>query len=343
MSQSVATSPTLAERLATIFQRGDTKDLIANAAVDVDQITIDGQVFPITTSDADQSGLGNPLQQLVAQTLTEPADLHLADRLRQGLGKGRGPLLKAAKLDKHVQFNNWLFPDNPAPALQGDQVTAMRDALIAAHPTRTIMIRSLTTGIDDALMAALSAAGFALLPTKPIWVTPVPSQRRAPVIAGHDLVDAHTFSANDFSRAAMLQAMADAQIPDTPAPRYTPGFLAQAHQIDLLKIKGVRDGAENLIGVVGVFEAAGVISAPIMGYDPDFAGAAPLRGALEQLVFAQASAEAAHYKTSRWRGPNASPAMSQTAVYVQHLGWQARAALKALKPILQGMPPAADD
>ena len=150
---------------------------------------------------------------------------------------------------------------------------------------------------------------------------------------------AASFSPADYKRAADLYNMLYLEKYTALNPQYTASYLAQAHQIDMLKITGLRGSDGTLDGVIGLFENGETLTVPIMGYDttkPQKLGLYRMLNvighdhAVTKGLFYNMSAGAAAFKRNR----GAKPVIEYSAVYVEHLNLRARAATGIVKALL---------
>lgn len=352
MSGNVANDPTLVDKLVKIFARAPSSDLIRNLDATVETYALNGTSFPLSHSTGRNCYICSPTVAYIDYALEEMrnfADRPMLRKTLLALIRACRPLIRATGLDRQVQPNNWLFSTNPVPALTEDDARQMRDDLTAAHPGRAIVLRSVNTRADADTIRALKAAGFQMLPARQIYIfdgetkqkpsADMKRDRKLLAETDYEIVPAHNFSASDFTRAAMLYSLLYLDKYTNLNPQYTPGYLAQAHQIGLLKIIGLRGPDEQLDGVIGLFENGKTLTVPIIGYDtgrPQELGLYRLLNALGQAhaiehgKFYNMSAGAAAFKRHR----RAEPAIEYTAVYVRHLGWHRRIATTVVKLLL---------
>lgn len=344
--------PDLVARLVKMMSRGPSTDLVSNLSLRLETGTFGGTCFPVSISDPPNCYICAPSKAYLDYAIEETRHFTANPVLRHlltGLIRCCRPLLKAAGLDRQVQVNNWLFSTNPVPPIDTAMAREIRDGLTAAHRTRAIVIRSLNTLRDQSSLDALAKAGFALLPARQIYLydpltagdasTDMKQDRELLAQTPYSVVSGTTFSADDFTRAAMLYHMLYIDKYTHLNPQYTPAFLARAHQIGLLEITGLRGPDDRLDGVVGLFRNGQTQTVPIIGYDtgrPRDTGLYRMLGAIAQQraddtgVLYNRSAGAATYKRHR----NAVPAIEYTAVYVGHLGIRARAATAIITSVL---------
>ena len=352
MAGDVTNDPALVANLVALFQRVPSRELIRNLDARMEAVTVNQTDFPLTISDPPNCYICCPSAGYVDYALEETRHFTANPLLRAlltGLIRSCSPLVRATGLDHQVQPNNWLFSTNPVPPLSTDTAIALRDTLTMAHPTRAIVLRSLNSTADVTTIAALRQAGFQMLPARQIYLVD-PATRKPPsadmkrdakLLAHSDYqqVDASTFSADDWARAAVLYRMLYVDKYTDLNPQYTSGFLTRAHQIGLLRIIGLKGPDGALDGVLGMFVNGQMMTVPLIGYDtrkPQKVGLYRMLNAIAQDYAAQEglfynlSAGAAGFKRHR----NATATIEYTAVYVAHLGKRARSATHALRWLL---------
>ncbi|WP_341366057.1 GNAT family N-acetyltransferase [Yoonia sp. BS5-3] len=344
--------PELIAKLVKICGRGPMQDLVGNLDASMDVTQAGGIHMPVSLSSGRNCYICDPGTAYIDYAIEETRHFTTKPWVQKpllGLIAACRPLLALARLDHQVQANNWLFSTNPVPPLTQQSVAALRDDMIQAHHDRAIVIRSLNAMADNSSIDALKGAGFALLPSRQIYVLdPAADQSSKPDIkrdaklladSPYRIVPAASFSANDFSRAEQLYNMLYLDKYTQLNPHYTASFLAQAHQIGLLEIIGLRGPDDQLDGVIGLFSNGNTMTVPILGYDiskPQETGLYRMLNSLGQQraaktqQFYNMSAGAASFK--RHRGAVAT--IEYTAVYVRHLKWRQRIATRVIKALL---------
>ncbi len=352
MTGGVANQPDLVGKLTKIFSRAPSSDLITNLTAQIDSYSIGDLTLPISRSDGPTCYICSPTVAYVDYGIEETRNLATHPILQKtliALIRACRPLIRATGLDRQVQPNNWLFSTNPLPALTAQDATALRDDLTQIDPDRAIVIRSLNPVADTGTITALRSAGFLMLPSRQIYIfdpqdggtltADAKRDRKLLENTTYQIAPAATFSAEDFSRAASLYEMLYLDKYTALNPQYTASYLAQAHQIGLLQIIGLRGDDDQLDGMVGLFDVGNTLTMPVVGYDtgkPQKTGlyrmlnAIGHRYAIEHQKFYNMSAGAAAFK--RFRG--ARPTIEYTAVYVAHLGLRARIATRITKTLL---------
>lgn len=327
-------------------------DLIRNLAAKMQSITVGQTTFPLTLSSGPNCYICDPTVAYIDYAVEETRNFTTQPILQKtllGLINACKPLLHATGLDHQVQPNNWLFSTNPVPTLTADDAAQLRDTLTNAHPDRAIVLRSLNMLADKTTMDALQGAGFKLIPLRQIYIFD-PAVSKKPTIdikrddklyaaTDYQIAPASDFSADDYSRAAELYDMLYLNKYTALNPQYTASFLAQAHQIGLLKITGLRGPDGTLDGIIGLFQNGDTLTVPILGYDttkPQKLGLYRMLNvighthAVTYHKFYNMSAGAAAFKRNR----GAKPVIEYSAVYVAHLRLRARTATRITKALL---------
>lgn len=352
MTSTVANDPDLVAKLTKIFTRAPSTDLIQNLQAQVQDIQINNTHFPTSISNGPNCYICDPTAAYIDYAIEETRHFTTKPGLQKallGLIGACKPLMRLAKLDHQVQPNNWLFSTNPVPVITDADAIKLRDALRRDHPDRAIVIRSLNHMADAASIAALKAAGFQLLASRQIYVfdpatdkTQRPDTKRDRKLLAetrYEVTHAATFSAGDFTRAAELYNMLYLDKYTSLNPQYTAGYLAQAHQIGLLDIIGLRGADDQLDGVIGLFSNGNTLTVPVLGYDtgkPQELGLYRMLNsigqdrAVENGKFYNMSAGAAGFKRNR----GAVPTIEYSAVYVRHLRLRQRLATGLIKTLL---------
>lgn len=352
MTGDVTNDPALVGKLVTLFNKTPSQELVTNLSVTMQLQTFGGTDYPVSISDPPNCYICCPSMAYLDYAIEETRHFTANPVLQKSLNaliSACRPLMRATGLDHQVQVNNWLFSTNPVPLIDLETATEIRDELSAAHPARAVVIRSLNDIADVQSMAALTQAGFFLLPARQIYVVDHTRPKPASVDMKRDrkllekteytLSGADTFSASDWTRATALYHMLYVDKYTALNPQYTPGFLAQGHQIGLLRIIGLRGRDGILDGVAGMFQNGKTMTVPLIGYDtakPQELGLYRMLNAIAQRRAAQSasfynlSAGAAGFKRHR----NGVPAIEYTAVYVGHLGLKARSATRLVQLIL---------
>lgn len=341
------------QNFADLFRAFPVATLVKNLNTVVNTITVNDQCFPITLNDADADRtcyICCPTRAYIDYAIDETRHFISHPTLQKatrGVIKTSVPLLRASRLDHQVQVNNWLLSTNPMPAIT--DAVPLRDTLQRTYPDRAIVIRSLNHIADAETIVALRRAGFQVLPARMVYIADRLSTDRMTNNMKHDrrllrktkyrLVENGAFTDTDYVAAERLytQLYLDKYTPLNP--QYTALYIREMHKQGLFSLMGLRDVTGRLVAVTGLFENAGTLTQPIVGYDTDLPQSHGLyrmimalgqNYAMEQGLFFHMSAGAASFK--RLRG--AVPTVEYTAVYVGHLPVKQRLAVRVMQQIL---------
>ena len=355
--ERVANTPDMVARFVAIFQDHTAPSLVSNLVTDVEKIAVAGRSYPLSLNRRGQSGncyICNPITAYIDYALDETRNFLAHPALRhavRALIHACAPLVRASGLDGQVQINNWLFSTNPVPALNRDAVADLRDRLTQDHPSRALVIRSLNDVADQDSLSALCAEGFRLLPARQIYLYGAEGAKIAPssdikrdlkalAQTPHQAVENAAFEDQDFARCAELYEMLYVEKYTALNPRYTALYVKEMHRSGLMQLRGLRDPASGkLVAVTGLFENGRTLTQPIVGYDTT----RPRAEGLYRMVMAMAqdharreglffnmSAGAAQFKRRR----QAMPVIEYNAVFVDHLSFGQRAAVRTMEEIL---------
>ena len=335
------------------FASTPAHDLVSNLTTQMRAIEVAGRSLPMTVND------GAPTCYICCPSAAyldyaEDELRHFDGRpwlkwvLRGLIGAVR-PLVRASGFDRQVQPNNWLVSTNIVPDLTAAQIGAVTDGITAQWPGHAILWRSLNTYCHGDLLARFEACGYRALPSRQIYIFDArqggppagrDEARDGKLLARPDYVVAgpETFAAEDFARIAWLYQKLYLDKYTWLNPRYTPLFMQQAHEDNLLRFYGLRrDG--RLDAVIGFFEQDDVLTAPVVGYDTDLPAETGLYRRLMALALARArerrllynmSAGAAAFKRNR----GGVAALEYSVVYNRHLAIERRAAGRCVQAVL---------
>ncbi|QQA42095.1 GNAT family N-acetyltransferase [Pelagovum pacificum] len=335
--------------LAAMFAGRDSRTLIANLDAQCLALTLAGEPWAATLSDGPTCYICSPSVAYVDYAIEEARWL-LSPPLYRGIAafaRSCRPLVRASGLDRQVQLNNWLFSTNPVPPITPDAAAEVRDTLIARYPDRAIVLRSLNARSDAVTMTALREAGFRLLPSRQIYLY---DARDALPAMTRDLrrdlklsetttlhwVENAGFTGRDYADCAALYDGLYLGKYTPLNPQYSVAFIEAMHRAGVLRLRGLRDDTGRIVAFAAMFEQAGVLTDPMIGYDLTRPAKDGLYRMLTSSGIAEArargmllnmSAGAAGFK--RYRGAEAE--VEYTAVYVRHLGRRHVAAVRAME------------
>ena len=255
-------------------------------------------------------------------------------------------LLRLARLNRAVHLDNWLLSTNLHGDWRGEGLPAMRALLAERFPDHFIIIRSIDAWSGPALLDAVRADGWTLLPARQVWVTD--DLQRDWRVRSHTKADARMLrrsglvcerpaiiAPGDAARIAALYHQLYVGRYSAINPRFTPAFIVQSAASGLLAYNLLRDPDGTIMAFAALRSAGGIGTVPLMGYDtarPQAEGlyrvasycAAEL--AREQGLRFHGSAGASQFKRNR----GAHGVIEYMAVDGRHLSAPRRAGLALL-------------
>ena len=331
--------------------------MIANVRTHWLALRCDDRVFPLTVND-DEYGDSYVTQPHSAYVLYGREELDLVDtgRLRPLLSAAIGGfdrLLRMAALNRIVHVDNWLLSTNLHGDWQGEGVPAMRRHLRERFPQHFLAIRSLDAWSGAALIDALRADGWWLLPSRRIWVVDDLSRDWAPRTSvrndvkklrasGLRVEDLVCLGGDDAQRIAALYRQLYLDKYSALNPAFTPAWVRMTHAAGTIRYRVARADDGRIMAVGGLFARGRVGTAPVVGYDTAAPRALGLYGIASLLARGLAmdgglrfngSAGAGDFKRAR----GARPVVEYTALYAAHLPAHRRAAVRALEGVLRGV------
>ncbi|MES2676598.1 MAG: hypothetical protein V4660_20340 [Pseudomonadota bacterium] len=258
-----------------------------------------------------------------------------------------GVALRAAKLDRLIQINNWLLSTNLYPAnflCTGEQkINQLKQFFTASYSNFAFAFRSLNEVSNQNTIAILRNAGFISIPTRQVYLFDASAGEACSFWQKHNTqMDAkalqkmpyrlslgNEFSPVDFQRCEQLYRLLYIEKYSVLNPQYSAQWLAAGQSNGWLTLIGLRNTAGKLEGVAGFFENHDIVTAPIVGYNTSLPAKEALYRRLTQLCLQRAltkktllnfSAGAAKFK--RLRG--GVPAIEYSMVYVAHLHFYRR-------------------
>jgi len=338
----------------TAFAQAGSRAMIANLRTRVLGLRAGERIFPLTVNEAEYGDSYVCLPH-TAYSLYAGAELDLVDvgawrpalRLLAGAAGG---LMRGIKINRIVHLNNWMVSTNLHDGWGGAELPAIRARLVAAFPGHIIAIRSINRWSDATLADRLAEDGWQLLPSRQIYVTDDLARdwtfkrdskqdsrllRQTP----YQQDEMRELRSGDAARIAELYRLLYVERYSALNPQFTPAFIEMTHRTGVLRYRGLRDGAGDLVAVVGCFIRGGVLTTPIVGYDTALPRAHGLYRLacvlLTQMALCagarlNSSAGAASFK--RLRGARAE--LEYSAFFTAHLAAPRRAAITAMAVLL---------
>ena len=327
-----------------MFTHAPAGALIANLDTRLETMPVAGGRWRLPTSINDRTETGrcyvcSPLAQYVDYAAFELSRLGwpwLEPCLRTLLA-GAGAAFRRAELDRVVIVNNWLLSTNLYPLdWHGEGVADTVRALTARRPGHAVLFRSLNERQNPALLAAVRDAGARLLASRVVWhydgavadftrTADCRRDRRLLKNPAWEIVGPGEVHPGDLEEFVRLYTQLYVEKYTALNPRYTARYFAACHARGLLEFHGLRERSTGRwLGVVGLFERHGVLTAPVVGYDtrrPQKWGlyraliTLVLRETVRRRLLLNLSAGAGGFK--RLRGGR--PCVEYTAVFDAHL------------------------
>ena len=306
--------------------------------------------LPVTINDAeyDNAYVCSPYTAYALYSKEEMRLLEsrLLRRALESVADALGSVLKAARINRMVQVNNWMLSTNLFPKKGLLPVAAIAKALAEALPEHYICFRSLNGWDGGDLREAFVAAGYQLVASRQVYVyerlaetwgtrSNAKHDRRLLRHSPYELVQHNEFVENDYARMAELYDMLYMRKYSRYNPAFTAEFMRLCHRSRAMHFFGLRGSDGALDGVLGLFTIDGTTTAPVVGYDTERERRLGLYRLLMTLVFEHAleqgydvnlSSGAAGFK--RLRGGR--PYIEYSAIFDRHLPLRRRLALSAL-------------
>lgn len=260
-------------------------------------------------------------------------------------------LLRALKVNRAVQIDNWLLSTCLHGDWKGEGLADLRERLAARFPSHYLLIRSVDDWSCPELTAALRADGWLLLPCRQIWVTDdlqrdwagrksVKNDGRKLAQSGLFVEDVTRLDDADAARVAELYAMLYIAKYSALNPQYSPAWMQLAVESGLFHLRVARDADGQIMAAVGIVARGGIATNPMMGYDrqrPQSEGlyriASWLVGdfALRHGLRLHGSAGAGHFKQQR----GARSEIEYMAIHAGHLPMARRLPLNGIAAALE--------
>lgn len=258
-----------------------------------------------------------------------------------------GALLALSDLDRIVHVNNWMMSTNLPVALDPALVPERTAALCARFPQHILAMRSLTRRHSGALMRALEAEGWLMLPSRQIFLVddvateclPRGDTRnddrlwRLKAFLCEELTEVST---QDAARIARLYQMLYLEKYSWLNPVFTPDFIAMTQRIGMIHYIVLRDGAGTIQGFGGMHRFGRHATMPLIGYDTGLPRSLGLFRLIGHAGCLHAARHGLRYNMSSGVGPyklnrGATPEIEFTAFHLRHLSAHRRWPLGVLR------------
>lgn len=332
------------------FGREDSRALISNLRTQVMGLRSGERIFPITVNEAEYGDAYVCLPH-TAYALYARDELRIenAGAWTPALGllaSSAGALLRAARVNKIANLDNWMLSTNLHGDWQGEDVSEIRRVLTERFPDHMIAVRCLNDWSDSALLRRFREDGWKLLPARQIYVmddlvaewAPHRDAKRDLDLLAHTPCKIDTLEIlhpGDAKRIADLYALLYLDRYSKLNPAFTEAYVEATHRAGILQYRGLRDPDGGLVAVAGCLVRGTILTAPIVGYDtmrPASEGlyrmtsALFARLAMERGLRLNGSAGAASFKRNR----GARPVVEYTAFFVDHLSPFRRSVISAV-------------
>jgi len=260
-----------------------------------------------------------------------------------------GAILRAAKTNRAVYVNNWLVSTALFPESGAEHLGTITEFLRGRFPQHAIVFRSLNEVTSAEWMRALAALGYRFLFSRLVYIMlrcdpdALPKNARRHLRQDGEMFARSGYQVRPSLRGSREEADALRRLYEAlylekyspHNPQYTSRFFRETMASGSLRVFTLQKGC-RVAGVMGYFILAGVLTAPIFGYDtslPQSLGlyrmlsSATLNFARVEGLVDHASAGVGAFK--RVRGYRPTP--EYTAVLADHLPLFSRHAWRLLE------------
>lgn len=338
----------------TAFAQAGAPAMIANVRTKIYGLRVGERIFPLTVNEAEYGDsyvcLPHTSYALYAREELDLVDIGVWRPALRLLTSLAGGLMRAIRINRVVHVNNWMLSTNLHHDWQGNELAAIRRLLVYEFPDHMMAIRSINRWSDAPLADALCADGWQLLPSRQIYVTDDLARDWAPrrdtkqdlrllrnTPYQDDTMD--QLRPGDAERIAQLYGLLYLDRYSTLNPQFTPTFITMTHRSGLIRYRGLRDAAGQLVAIVGCLIRGNILTTPIVGYDTALPRAHGLyrlacvlltQMAQSSGVRLNSSAGAGEFK--RLRGAHSE--LEYSAFFTDHLAAPRRAAIGAMAMVL---------
>lgn len=331
-------------RLAFAYVR-DAAASIGNIATRMRLLDTGTHLMPVSINDGgerpDNSYVVSPLtaytgyadyelRQLGRPWLTMPLRL---------LIRGIGGWLRRARIDRIVQFNNWLLSTNLYPPdWDGADLTELTRYLTGTYPDHAIGFRSLNRRNNSVLIEHMESLGYLAIPSRQIylfdarhgadsaWLRRRDCRNDARLLkrTGYVQVPGEDLGEADYARIEHLYKRLYLEKYCPLNPHLSAHWMRAGQRDGWLKLTALRSPEGRIDAVLGWFANAAILTTPVVGYDTDLPQKLGLYRLISQISLEEVarrhiqfnmSAGAAHFK--RLRG--GEPEIEYSFIYVSHL------------------------
>jgi Acetyltransferase (GNAT) domain len=304
-------------------------------------LAIDDLVLPVTVNDreSNNSYVCSPYSHYITYSKAELYTLENPplEQVLAVLLNLMGGILNLGKIDRVVIINNWLLSTNLYPNVSGEQIAAITAHLKDYFPTHTIIFRSIDTYLNNHLLDIFKQHNYQPIGSRQIYlfnpkeIGSIGSKMRWRLKQdfnliekqGYEVIDGDLISTTEIPRLVELYKALYLEKYSDNNPQFNEHLLELALKHKTLQIRALRK-AGKIDGVLGFYEINGVMTTPLLGYDPSLPQSVGLYRMLSAQLTTEAtkrgvilhqSSGAASFK--RFRGFAAN--IEYSAVYCLHL------------------------
>lgn len=332
------------------FARDGSRTYISNLSTKLLALEVGGAPVPVTINEAEYGQaftcLPHSAYALYSKAELDVVDTGAARPFLTAAANGAGGVLRAARVNRVVNVNNWMMSTNLHARWSHASVAAVRKCLVDRFPDHFLAIRSLTHWGDSPLLRQLEADGWRMIPSRQVFVMDDPhrewsahTNRRKDMrrieLLDDQIVELEALAPGDAERISAIYQ--DLYIGKYTAlnPAFTPKFIRMTHEAKVIRYRGARDPEGVISAVVGAFDDGRVMCPQLVAYDqsrPRSEGLYRVAMAIAVMMACEAglklnwSAGAGTFKANR----GGRPMLEYTAFYDRHLSKPRRMALAAL-------------
>jgi hypothetical protein len=335
--------------LVPLIENGVSR-YFANVDCEMALLSVEGKLIPISITDSatqeKRSYVCSPIAHYIDYGLRE-VDIEFPQKpvvgaILKSIIRAFRFLFVRPNFDKVVMVNNWLLSTNLYPEVSEAAVDAISEFLIQKFPDHAVLYRSVNPELNSDIMQKLVNAKFQQVLSRQVYLLDVATgdykKRRAYKIdrklerRTNDFcwTAKNSISSSDIPRIKELYDSLYIRKYAKFNPQLTIDFFSEALARDWLDLWVLREKeTDRIVAVIGYFARQGVMTTPVIGYDPAVPTAVGLYRLItlkiiEQSVatgnFLHMSSGAAHFK--RLRG--GASCFEYNMVYFRHLRFARR-------------------
>jgi hypothetical protein len=293
--------------------------------------------LPLTVNEGeyDNSYVCSPFTHYISYAIEELRYLNnpALEKIIAFFLSGLGIIFKALEFNKTVHVNNWLLSTNLYPNWTTEDTETLTQRLIQRFPKHSIVFRSLNEHTEQKKLNTFQEANYKLLVSRQVYFV---DGKTNTFMKKRDFKNDNALARK--SKFEFTREIISSDIPRIIElynalylskysfynPQFTSDFVQLCLDNSLLTIQGLRNAQGKLDGVIGYFERNGMMTTPLVGYNPHnlqedglyrLITLQALRDAKEKELLFNMSSGAGHFK--RMRG--AFPALEYSVVYCRHL------------------------